>query len=407
VVTCLNDLKEGNSAMGASKKFLTERTSLLLTYGAAFIIGAFILAIGLWSVNWDFYAWLDQPLVQTTLYFSAAIIRAVAGFGLIATYIAVFEILLALISRAYETRGMTKIAKGIKFQDLFKREKITGAVKSIKIPDALKGGKISGAVKGERISDVLAGKKGRKTRVLGLIIFLVLVPLFILAYVTLRFLNSVWFGAPKTLFDIAYLMVGVWGLLLTVYIIPISRGDFITFQKMSDLRDRVRELEMKKGLNDLKHRIAGFYNGKIRREQEEPEEKKEIDTIAETAAVEHAKEYEDTLDKSGFESVRETVLAYRHKVTDYLLLPVVLGSLIIPPIALLFLVVFFRAFFFRKEVGESLLERTIVVGAVVMAALWATIDIIYGGITVLISFDYLIGAFIGCIVFVYLARKAI
>lgn len=123
--------------------------------------------------------------------------------------------------------------------------------------------------------------------------------------------------------------------------------------------------------------------------------------------MEHAGEYADTLNKIGFESVRETVLAYRHMVTDYLLLPVVLGSLVVPPVALLFLVVFGRAFFFKKEVGRSLLERIIVVGAVMMAGAWASVDIIFGQITVLVSFDYLIGAFIGVIVFLYLARRAI
>jgi hypothetical protein len=42
-----------------------------------------------------------------------------------------------------------------------------------------------------------------------------------------------------------------------------------------------------------------------------------------------------------------------------------------------------------------------------MAGLWATVDILFGQITVLVSFDYLIGALIGVIFFIYLARKAI
>jgi ABC-type enterochelin transport system permease subunit len=73
-------------------------------------------------------------------------------------------------------------------------------------------------------------------------------------------------------------------------------------------------------------------------------------------------------------------------------------------------VVFGRAFFFKKDVGKSILERVIVIGAVVMAGAWATVDIYFGltqGISVLVSFDYLIGAFIGVIVFIYLARKAV
>ncbi|WXG43679.1 MAG: hypothetical protein WED04_06505 [Promethearchaeati archaeon SRVP18_Atabeyarchaeia-1] len=393
--------------MSGSRRFLTERRTILLTYGIAFTIGVIILAYGLWVANWNFYDWLEQPLVQTTLYFSAAVIRAVAGFGLIATYIAIFEILLAIFSRAYKARGISRIVKGAKLQDLFSRGTITDAVKNIKITETFKGEKISEAVKGEKISAVLAGKKGRKIRIAGVVFFLVLVPLFILAYVTIRFINTVSGGGGQTLFDIAYLMVGVWGLLLTVYLLPIARGDFITFEKMSDLSDKLKEGEVRRGLNSLKDRIEGFYNSKIKREQEQPEEQKAVDKVAEAVALEHAGEYADTLNKIGFESVRETVLAYRHMVTDYLLLPVVLGSLVVPPVALLFLVVFGRAFFFKKEVGRSLLERIIVVGAVMMAGAWASVDIIFGQITVLVSFDYLIGAFIGVIVFLYLARRAI
>jgi hypothetical protein len=392
--------------MSRSKMKLTEGEKLLLAYGAAFTIGAIILAFSLWLSDWDFYAWLDTPVIQTTLYFSAAIIRAVAGFGLIATYIAVFGILLALFSEASKARVMSRIVKGVKSEDLSKREKSTGAAKGVKTSETFQREKISEAVKGEKISELLAGKKGRKARIAGVVFFIVFVPIFILAYVTLRFLNTLWFGAPKTLFDIAYLMVGVWGLLLTVYILPIGRGDFITFEKMSDLKDRLREVELKKGLHGIKGKVAAFYTSKIKY-QDQPEEAKAVDTMAEAVAVEHAKDYADDVGKIGFESVRKTVLAYRHKLTDYLLLPVVLGSLIVPPVALLFLVVFGRAFLFKKEVGESIVERIIVIGAVVMAGLWATIDILFGQITVLVSFDYLIGALIGVIVFIYLARKAI
>lgn len=55
--------------MSGSRRFLTERRTILLTYGIAFTIGVIILAYGLWVANWNFYDWLEQPLVQTTLYF--------------------------------------------------------------------------------------------------------------------------------------------------------------------------------------------------------------------------------------------------------------------------------------------------------------------------------------------------
>jgi hypothetical protein len=395
--------------MSRSRKGLTEGEKVFLTYGTAFTLGAIILVIGLALVGWNFTSWLELAPVQALLLFSAAIIRAVAGFGLIATYIAVFEILLSFVTGAYHARTTAKIMKGVKSQDLSRRERITGAVKGVKIPDTFKREKISQAVKGETISEVLTGQKGRRARIAGLVFFLILVPIFILAYVTYRFLTVLQSGASTTVFDLAYLLVGVWGLLLSVYLFPIARGDFISFEKLSDLKDKVRDVEIKKGLNSIKHKVATFYSSKIKY-QEQVEDTKTVDAIAEEVAAEHAKDYAENMDKKGFVSVRETVLAYRHKLTDYLLLPVVLGSLIVPPVAFLFLVVFGRAFFFKKDVGKSILERVIVIGAVVMAGAWATVDIYFGltqGISVLVSFDYRIGAFIGVIVFIYLARKAV
>jgi hypothetical protein len=392
--------------MSRSKTGLTEGEKVLLTYSIAFILGVIILAIGLAAVGWNFYAWLELAPVQTVLLFSAAIIRTVAGFGLIATYIAVFEIFLSFITEAHHARETSRIMKGVKSQDLSRFGKITGAVKGIKIPETFKPEGISEAVKGEQLSEVLTGQKGRKARIVGVVFFLVLIPIFILAYVTYRFISTLRFGASTTLFDIAYLMVGVWGLLLSVYLYPIARGDFITFEKMSDLKDKVRVVEIRKGLFGIKHKVAAFYTSKIKY-QEQPPQASAVDTLAEQVAAEHADDYAKDMSKFGFENVRQTVLAYRHKVTDYLLLPVAIGSLIVPPVAFLFLVVFGRAFFFKKNIGKHIVERVIVILAVVMAGAWGTVDILFGRITVVVAFDYLIGAFIGVVVYLYLAWKAV
>jgi hypothetical protein len=392
--------------MGRSKTGLTEGEKVLLAYGIAFTLGVIILVVGLAAVGWNFHSWLDLGPVQVVLLFSAAIIRTVAGFGLIATYIAVFEIFLSFVAEAYHARETAKIMKGVKSQDLSRLGKLTGAVKGIKIPETFRREGLSEAVKGEQVSEVLTGQKGRKARIVGVVFFLVLIPIFILAYVTYRFISTLRFGASTTLFDIAYLTVGVWGLLLSVYLYPIAKGDFITFEKMSDLKDKVRDVEIRKRLFGIKHKVAAFYSGKIKY-QEQPPQANAVDTLAEQVAAEHAEDYAKNMSKVGFESVRQTVLAYRHKVTDYLLLPVAIGSLIIPPVAFLFLVVFGRAFFFKKDIGKHLVERAIVILAVVLAGLWGTIDILYGSITVVVAFDYLIGAFIGVMVYVYLARKAL
>jgi hypothetical protein len=174
---------------------------------------------------------------------------------------------------------------------------------------------------------------------------------------------------------------------------------------MSDLKDKVRDVEIRKGLFSIKHKVAAFYTSKIK--YQEAPQANAVDTLAEQVAAEHAEDYAKNMSKVGFENVRQTVLAYRHKITDFLLLPVAIGSLIIPPVAFLFLVVFGRAFFFKKDIGEHLVERAIVILAVVLAGLWGTIDILYGSITVVVAFDYLIGAFIGVMVYIYLARKTL
>jgi hypothetical protein len=238
---------------------------------------------------------------------------------------------------------------------------------------------------------------------------MVLVPLAILTYVTYRFAVTLYYQAPQTLFDVGYLMVGIWGLLLTIYLIPVLKGDPIALTgKLSELRDRLKEVEVRKGLSNLSNKITGLYSTKAKKEEEKPAPEAAVETYAEAFAFDHAQDYAQELDKIGFEKVRETVLAYRHGITDDLLLPVALGSLIVPPVAFLFLVIFVKAFLLRREVGRGILERLIIVAAVLLTGLYASAEIIlFPRVDLFISFDYLIGTVIGVIVFIYLARKAL
>lgn len=395
--------------MAGARKFFTERNTILLTYGIAFWVGVIILAVGLWQSGWNFYVWLDNPLVTFLLLISATVIRILAGFGLIATYIAVIEALLAVFSRVLKARRIASMLKGVKISDLAKPDKIADAVKGLRITESFKREKISEAVKGKKISEIMTGRKGKKARIAGVVFFMVLVPLAILTYVTYRFVLTLWYGSPQTLFDIGYLMIGIWGLLLTVYLIPVIKGDPIALTgKLSELRDRLKEVEVRKGLSNLSDKITNIYSTKVKKEEEKPAPAAAVETYAEAFAFDHAQDYAEELDKIGFEKVRETVLAYRHGITDDLLLPVALGSLIVPPVAFLFLVIFIKAFILRREVGRGILERLIIVTAVLMTGLYASAEIIFApSIELLISFDYLIGTVIGVIVFVYLARKAL
>jgi hypothetical protein len=398
--------------MTDAKKFFTERNTIILTYGIAFWVGAIILVLGLWQNDWDFYAWLNNPLVQLLLLLSATVIRILAGFGLIATYIAVIEALLYIFSRFMKARRIASMLKGVKISDLAKPEKIADAVKGLKITESFKREKISEAVQGKKISEIMTGKKGRKARVAGVVFFMILVPLGILTYVTYRFYVTLVLGGGQTLFDIGYLLIGIWGLLLTIYLIPVIKGDPIALTgKLSELRDRLKEVEVRKGLSNLSNKITSLYSQRAKKEEEKPAVEGAVETYAEAFAFDHAQDYAQELDKIGFEKVRETVLAYRHGITDDLLLPVALGSLIVPPVAFLFLVIFAKAFLLRREVGRGILERLIIVTAVLLTGLYASVEIIFAStireLITLISFDYLIGTVIGVIVFIYLARKAL
>jgi hypothetical protein len=408
----LPKVQEGDLPMTNARKFFTERNTILLIYGIAFWLGVIILAVGLWQSHWDIYVWLNNPLVKLLLLFSTTVIRILAGFGLIATYIAVIEALLAIFSRILKARRIASMLKGVRISDLAKTDKIADAVKSFRITESFKREKISEAVKGKKISEIMTGKKGKKARIAGVVFFMVLVPFAILTYVSYRFVLTVLYGAPQTLFDVAYLMIGIWGLLLTIYLIPVIKGEPIALTgKLSELRDRFKEGEVRKGLSNLANKITGLYSSKVKKEEVKPAADAAIETYAEAFAFDHAQDYAEELDKIGFEKVRETVLAYRHSITDDLLLPVALGSLIVPPVALLFLVIFVKAFILRREVGRSILEKLIIVAAVLMTGLYASVEIIFAffapSAELLISFDYLIGSVIGVIVFIYLARKAL
>jgi hypothetical protein len=402
--------------LSRTHKILTESRNVFLTYGIAFAIGAVILIVGLWQVDWDFGAWFSDPFVYWTLIFSTTIVRLVAGFGLILTWIAVFELLLAAALNIIKAREVAKLAKDAKISDVSKRERITGAIKNIKIADLMKTNVISEAYKGQTVSAVLQGKKGEKAKKGGAIFFLVIVPLIILFYTSYRFYSFWILGAALTITDVVILLVGIWGLLITVYLGPIARGERIELTgKLAQLRDKLREVEVKKGLYDVKKRILKLYETKVRKKEAGAEEASNVEQYAEAYSATHAQDMAAEYEKMGYEKVRETILAYRYRIRDDLLLPFALGSLIVPPIAFVFFVFWIRAFILRREVGQTLLERLIVFGGVLLAGLYATGEVILmflypvqqHSLLVALTGTYLIGALIGVVIFIYLARRTI
>nr|MDO8134724.1 hypothetical protein [Candidatus Njordarchaeum guaymaensis] len=401
--------------MSQTHRILTERRNILLTYGVAFIIGAIILIVGLWQSHWDFGVWFDNPFVFWTLIFSTTIVRLVAGFGLILTWIAIFELFLTIASSIVKARRVESLVKDAKTSDISKRERISGAIKGLKISDTTKSNLISEAYKGQMVSAVLEGKKGQKAKKWGVIFFLVIVPLAILVYALSRFILFWLYNAALTVTDVAILLIGIWGLMITVYLGPIARGEPITLTgKLAELRDRLREVEIKKSLYDVKNRILKLCQRKVKKELA-AEEAPRVEDYAEAYSASHAQDLAVEYEKMTYEKVRETILAYRYRIRDDLLLPFALGSLIIPPIAFVFFVFWIRAFILRREVGRTLAERLIVLGGVLLAGLYASGEVILMAIypveqhslLVALTGTYLAGAFIGCVIFICLVRKGL
>jgi hypothetical protein len=408
--------KAGDRPLIRTHRILPERRNILLTYGVAFSIGAVILIVGLWQSHWDFGVWFEDPFVYWTLIFSTTIVRLVAGFGLILTWIAVLELFVAAASNIAKAREIAKLAKDAKISDVSRREKITGAIKNIKIADIVKSNVISEAYKGQTVSAVLQGKKGEKAKKAGVIFFIVIVPLAILVYASSRFISFWLFNTALTITDVAILLIGIWGLLITVYLGPIARGERIELTgKLAELRDRLREVEIKKSLYDVKKRIIRLYETKVRKKETEIEVAKGVEDYAESYSATHAADLAKEYESIGYEKVRQTILAYRYRIRDDLLLPFALGSLIVPPIAFVFFVFWIRAFILRREVGQTLLERLIVFGGVLLAGLYASGEVILmmfypvqeHSLLVALTGTYLVGAVIGCAIFIYLARKAL
>jgi len=406
----------GDHPLSQTHRILTERGNILLTYAIAFTIGAMILIVGLWQSHWDIGVWFDNPFIFWTLIFSTTIVRLIAGFGLILTWIAVLELFLTLASHVVKARRIAGLVKDVKISDVLKPGKISGAIRGIKIKDITRANMISQAYKGQKVSAVLEGKKGEKAKTVGVVFFLVIVPLTILIYASSRFISFWLYNTDLTITDAAILLIGIWGLLITVYLGPIARGEHIELTgKLAEIRDRLREVEIKKSLYDVKNRIVKLYQRKVKKEEAGTEVAPNVDEYAETYSATHAQDLATEYERMGYEKVRETILAYRYRIRDDLLLPFALGSLIVPPIAFVFFVFWIRAFLLRKEVGQTLLERLIVFGGVLLAGLYASGEVILmflypveqHSLLVALTGTYLVGAFIGCVIFIYLARKAL
>ncbi len=92
-----------------------------------------------------------------------------------------------------------------------------------------------------------------------------------------------------------------------------------------------------------------------------------------------------------------------------LLLPFALGSLAVPPIAFLFIVLLIKGSIRGSSVGYGFLDRGILVAVMIAAGVLASIQIYasLGSLQLMLGIGYLIGTLIGYITFLYFARTTL
>jgi hypothetical protein len=298
-----------------------SRNAIALAYVVAAVLGFIVLLSAIWADNWDFRYWLSNPTVSLALSLSETVARILSGFGLIITYLVVFEGVLIHLSSTFK------------------------------------------------------GKKTTARSVYGLLMF---IPVFLPIYSAVGLSCSWFYGSPTTLFDVVYLLAGMWGLIISIYLLPISRGEFSVTARRSDFE--TSEGKTKK----LGRKVKKLYHEKIRKQ------------YAEAYRIEVVR-------------MRERMNAWRGYIGTALLVPFALGSLVLPPIAFLFIVLCIKAFVQGRGARYDLLDRSILAVVTIAAGVFASIQIYVslGSLQVILEAGYLMGTIVGYITFLYLARKTL
>jgi hypothetical protein len=297
------------------------RKALAIVYVVSAVVGCIILLLAIWAGNWDFGYWLSSPIVSLALSLSETVVRFLSGFGLVLTYLAVFEGILIHLSTAFK------------------------------------------------------GKKTTAKSVFGLLVF---IPILLPVYSAVRLSYSWFYGSPTTLFDMIYLLAGMWGLIISIYLLPISRGEFSVTARRSDFE--TSESKTKK----LGRNVKKLYHEKIRKQ------------YAEAYRIEVVR-------------MRERLNAWRGYIGTALLLPFALGSLVLPPVAFLFIVLCIKASVQGRGARYDLLDRSILAVVTIAAGVFATIQVYMslGSLQLVLDGGYLIGTIMGYTTFLYLATTTL
>jgi len=240
-------------------------------YGTAFVLGSILLIVLLFINAWDLSALLSKNYMLFLFSVSGVTMKVLSGIGIMLTYASICTMAFGIFS------------------------------------DGMKGN----AVFARRVK------------------LLLLVPIVAIAGYGIYKIIGAFLPGPETLLDVLITLYGVWSLMISVYLLPVLRGNYQPQFKESTT-DKLR-----KHLGDTKYSLWSGYQTRVHKDYGKA----------------YAKEYErygEKLDK------------IRAQLSGVLLLPLGLALIVVPPLVMLLVVVWIRSLTLHKR-PLTLFERGLLV----------------------------------------------
>jgi hypothetical protein len=213
-----------------------------------------------------------------------------------------------------------------------------------------------------KLSDQVKGSKKRLT-VLKIVFLLPIIA--ILVYAASKLTNTLVYSQQLSLIELVIAVYGVWSLMLMVYGIPVALGRYNPNARKGML-EKIGER-----VDRLKHSLWSGYQSYIWQE------------YGKVYSVE-------------FERYRKRLTEIRAILSAILLLPIALVLMLLPPLGILSIALWFRGFSLDYK-PFSRLERTLLMSVVIVVALVTTylfLVIEIAGFVIYFDFSYAIGIFL-------------
>lgn len=298
-------------------EIVTKKTREL--YGIAFLVGI-VLMIGLLFINaWDLPSLISADYMLFLFSVSGITMKVLSGIGIMLSYASFCTIVFKLFSEGM--KGNRSYAKRVKL--------------------------------------------------------VMLIPIVGIAAYGIYKIVGGYFAPTFQLLDILITIYGVWSLMLSVYIIPVARGEYQPEFKESTT-DKIR-----KRFGDAKYSLWSGYQTRVHKEYGKV----------------YAKE---------FERYGERLNKIRAQLSGILLLPLGIALLTLPPIVLPLFILWFRSFTLDKK-PLSMYERgflaVIAIGMMLLSTfIVLTLDV--SSVEILLDFVYGLGILSSILVLAYIVMRA-